>query len=88
MNTPTTGSGVPTVDGTSASCPGREHLECSGGSALCAGPTQDSRLCPSTTQWREGGCFDEDSRISCYTFSPLPVLRQKRGEIPNRSEKK
>ena len=46
MNTPTTGSGVPTVDGTSASCPGREHLECSGGSALCAGPTQDSRLYP------------------------------------------
>lgn len=44
MNTPTTGSGVPTVDGTSASCPGREHLECSGGSALCAGPTQDSRF--------------------------------------------
>ena len=43
MNTPTAGSGVPTVDGTSASCPGREHLECSGGSALCAGPAQHSK---------------------------------------------
>ena len=44
MNSPSAGSGDPTVDGTVRSCPGRERLEHSVGSARCAGPAQNSRF--------------------------------------------